>query len=741
MDKLITNLDTNLGAVLREQLDTNFQKIQNGVDGQADSVNKQILNMLGPVAPQDQNEVTQARIDANGKSYDTLKGREDVTQTTAETALSEERATSVEVQDARTNSSSQTYPTLKERMDSQENDLTNNMNAKISQISSVPETFANLSALKSTYPNGKTGLFVTADTGHKFIWANGSWSDAGFYQSVGISDASIRKNMLAFDPLRLESYAGNYVRIGNINWGAYREYTSGKEIQLDGYFYVKMPVVAGSSLYVLGTIEQMLFTDESGSVIKGYVDPQDFSQNVIESPTVDQVFIGQVPANATIAYVTFKAENYDKAYVGYQQVEPMGASTLSSMSIAPESIPSTKLQNPSIIDGNVNLFDKTTVTPGKYVDYASGNILQFDSYSLSDWIPVDPRLKYKITNCTEQLAIYDGFKAYITGVTSAANFENTSLPTDARFIRLTIKNDTINSVQIYPIYYFKKEWMSENVLVDKSGKGDFLTLKDALNGTHEGAVINLNNDIELTDEYSESEINDDGFWGIPIADEKTINGNGHTIHCDLPATIVHTRMQFVSTLMIFGSCKLKDLTISANRARYAIHIDWEGVNDFFAERVHFKMLGTTGNFPESMGGGLHSGQHHLFKDCTFETDWSGDYDIPASYHTFTGLTAPTSAKFDNCTFINKGKYNFRIGDLLNDMKLLNVFEFVQCRIKNIYAREELKDGSGLTFTLRGAGNSSELALDCSSQSGTSKPEIDFVENINVSTEGTRTDDY
>ena len=55
MDKLITNLDTNLGSVLREQLDTNFQKIQVGVDGQADSLNKQIEQMLGDVPLQDQN--------------------------------------------------------------------------------------------------------------------------------------------------------------------------------------------------------------------------------------------------------------------------------------------------------------------------------------------------------------------------------------------------------------------------------------------------------------------------------------------------------------------------------------------------------------------------------------------------------------------------------------------------------------------------------------------------------------
>ena len=192
MEKLKTNeLSLGLNQTLRNDLVDNFEKIQKGVDGQSDSLNKQILGMLGDVAPQDQNEVTQARIDVNGKSYDTLKGREDATQETAETALSEERDTSVEVQDARTNSSSQTYPTLKERMDSQENDLNNNINSKLAQVSAVPETFTNLAALQSKYPTGKTGIFVTADNGHKYIWVNGSWTDSGVYQSVGIANRSI----------------------------------------------------------------------------------------------------------------------------------------------------------------------------------------------------------------------------------------------------------------------------------------------------------------------------------------------------------------------------------------------------------------------------------------------------------------------------------------------------------------------------------------------------------------------
>lgn len=214
MDKLITDLDTNLGPVLREQLDSNFQKIQSGVDGQADSLNRQILNMLGQVAPQNQNEVTQARIDANGIAYQTLKARNDATQATAETALSEERDTSVEVQNARTNSSSQTYPTLKERMDNQENDLNNSINDKLAQISAVPETFANLAALQSKYPTGKTGIFVTADNGHKYIWVNGSWADSGVYQSVGVADRSVKYE--AVDYINFESIKDNYINDSKI---------------------------------------------------------------------------------------------------------------------------------------------------------------------------------------------------------------------------------------------------------------------------------------------------------------------------------------------------------------------------------------------------------------------------------------------------------------------------------------------------------------------------------------------
>ena len=200
MEKLKTNeLSLGLNQTLRNDLVDNFEKIQNGVDGQVDSLNKQIEQMLGDVPLQDQNEVTQARIDGNGKSYDTLKGRVDATQASAETALLEERDTSVEVQNARTNSNSHTYPTLKERLDRQENDLNNSINEKLANMRLNPEAFTNEAALRAKYPQGNDQLNVTTDNGHLWIWINGNFKDCGQFQTAGIDQALVNQIKEAFE--------------------------------------------------------------------------------------------------------------------------------------------------------------------------------------------------------------------------------------------------------------------------------------------------------------------------------------------------------------------------------------------------------------------------------------------------------------------------------------------------------------------------------------------------------------
>ena len=55
-----------------------------------------------------------------------------------------------------------------------------------SVVATPTKTFANLSELQKTYPNGADGVMVTVDNGHKYFWKNNDWVDGGVYQAAGI---------------------------------------------------------------------------------------------------------------------------------------------------------------------------------------------------------------------------------------------------------------------------------------------------------------------------------------------------------------------------------------------------------------------------------------------------------------------------------------------------------------------------------------------------------------------------
>lgn len=59
----------------------------------------------------------------------------------------------------------------------------------LSKMNLQPEAFENEAALKATYPNGKSGLMVTADTGHKWLYVNGVWTDCGQYQGIALAES------------------------------------------------------------------------------------------------------------------------------------------------------------------------------------------------------------------------------------------------------------------------------------------------------------------------------------------------------------------------------------------------------------------------------------------------------------------------------------------------------------------------------------------------------------------------
>lgn len=76
---------------------------------------------------------------------------------------------------------------------------------KLAQMSLIPEVFANSDAIKKAYPNGKTGIMVAVDTGHKWIWFNNQWNDCGVYQSAGYPE--VTEARVGADQLGAKEYA------------------------------------------------------------------------------------------------------------------------------------------------------------------------------------------------------------------------------------------------------------------------------------------------------------------------------------------------------------------------------------------------------------------------------------------------------------------------------------------------------------------------------------------------------
>ena len=69
--------------------------------------------------------------------------------------------------------------------------ISNAIDERLANIKTAPVAVENSTALQQQYPNGADGIFITADTGHKWLWLSGQWTDCGEYQAIGIGNELI----------------------------------------------------------------------------------------------------------------------------------------------------------------------------------------------------------------------------------------------------------------------------------------------------------------------------------------------------------------------------------------------------------------------------------------------------------------------------------------------------------------------------------------------------------------------
>ena len=69
--------------------------------------------------------------------------------------------------------------------------LNNAINQRLAKFKTAPIGVSDSKTLKSKYPNGADGIFITIDTGHKWIYLDGQWKDCGNYQSTAVESELI----------------------------------------------------------------------------------------------------------------------------------------------------------------------------------------------------------------------------------------------------------------------------------------------------------------------------------------------------------------------------------------------------------------------------------------------------------------------------------------------------------------------------------------------------------------------
>lgn len=96
-----------------------------------------------------------------------------------------------------------------------------------------------------------------------------------------------------------------------------------------------------------------------------------------------------------------------------------------------------------------NLFDKSAVTTGYYVNKSTGNLIANASYSASDYMPVIAGQNYT-QSYSHQTAFYDANKVYISGE-DALGIPTTprtlTIPAGAVYVRMTVANTVLDTTQ------------------------------------------------------------------------------------------------------------------------------------------------------------------------------------------------------------------------------------------------------------------------------------------------------
>jgi len=471
---------------------------------------------------------------------------------------------------------------------------------------------------------------------------------------------------------------------------------------------------------VSGTTEQCAFYDSNKVYISGLTS----TYTPFQSPAT-AAYIRMSMLNTQISTVQLEQGNVKTTYESY------GAKF--DLTTIRDVIPESKLDK-SLIRGTYgkNLFNKTVITTGKYVSNSNGNLAVLTGINASDYIAVTAGEKYSLSGTTEQGAFYDSNKVYVSGFTGWGNVANSQIPVGVFYIRLSMLDAQINSVQLekgntvtsYEAYgyYLTPSGITgftatkvNNITVDINGSGDYTNLSNAIaiiTDSSKNNIYNIYIKASTYDVFSTLTPAELAANGILLPDYVNLIGIGNvTLKGEIPsgqATLDNTTR--IATINVKRNNNLIGLKITARNMRYAVHDessnsikDWTRVVEN-CEFTHFGNDAGMWQWTSAYGEGCSSGSDSRFKNCKFT-----DYTTNPAYgvHNNINFDKPSYHEFDICDFTNlvNGGTAFRLGSMGSGQ--VDKVVLKGCRFTGkVLLFEELSNGCGIDFTVEGYSNDS-----------------------------------
>ena len=205
-------------------------------------------------------------------------------------------------------------------------------------------------------------------------------------------------------------------------------------------------------------------------------------------------------------------------------------------------------------------------------------------------------------------------------------------------------------------------------------------------------------------EFTETELETPGFKGVTVPDWTTLEAihGGVTFSCTLSSNSI-------STLNLGIGSSLKNLIITGQNCRYAVHDDYGYDNDN-GEKIIENCVITANecSYGYAYGAGCRSGEKLTFKNVKFTG--SAYEDGGFLMHSNTGFSIPCMIEMFNCQFISLNGHPERACNIraLGNNETVNKLFINNSRINGFYL--EISSANVIDWTIEGAGNNSDYTL-------------------------------